>query len=82
MSVQLDGLGLMTGLWMGESAYRIGPDALAQLIVGTARAAAQVALDRETFLLEEFNEWLRALQQAPLTRYGASTFQPGPPGDE
>ena len=45
VSVQVDGLGAVTGLWQGESAYRNGPDALAQLIVGTTRAAAQVALD-------------------------------------
>jgi DNA-binding protein YbaB len=82
VSVQVDGLGAMTGLWLGESAYRNGPDALAQLIVDTARVAAKVALDRQTFLLEEFNERLRALQQAPLTRYDGTTFQPRPPGDE
>jgi DNA-binding protein YbaB len=46
VSVQVDGLGVMTRLWLGESAYRNGPDALAQLIAGMARAAAQVALDR------------------------------------
>ena len=82
VSVQVDGLGAMTGLWLGESAYRNGPDALAQLIVDTARAAAKVALDRQAFLLKEFNDRLRALQQAPLTRYDGTTFQPRPPGDE
>ena len=58
--MQVDGLGAMTGLWLGESAYRNGPDALAQLIVDTARAAAIVALDRQTFPLKEFNDRLRA----------------------
>jgi hypothetical protein len=52
------------------------------LIVDTAQVAAKVALDRQTFLLTEFNDRLRALQQAPLTRYDGSTFQPRPPGDE
>src|ERR1700733_12570652 len=69
VSVQVDGLGAMTGLWLGESAHRNGPGALAQLIVDTAQVAAKVALDRQTFLLKEFNDRLRALQQAPLTRY-------------
>jgi DNA-binding protein YbaB len=82
VSVQVDGLGAMTGLWLGESAYRNGPTALAQLIVDTARVAAKVALDRQTFLLKEFNDRLRALQQAPLTRYDGSSFQPRPPADE
>jgi DNA-binding protein YbaB len=82
VSVQVDGLGAMTGLWLGESAYRNGPDALAQLIVDTARVAAKVALDRQTFLLKEFNDRLRALQHAQLTRYDGTTFQPRPPGDE
>jgi DNA-binding protein YbaB len=82
VSVQVDGLGSMTGLWLGESAYRNGPDALAQLIVDTARAAAKVALDRQAFLLKEFNDRMRALQQTPLTRHDGSTFQPGSPDDE
>jgi DNA-binding protein YbaB len=56
VSVQVDGLGSMTGLWLGESTYRNGADALAQLIVDPARVAAKVALDRQSFLLKEFND--------------------------
>src|SRR4051812_32267679 len=82
VSVQVDGLGTMTGLWLGDSAYRHGADALAQLIVDTARAAAMVALDRQSFLLKEFSDRLTALQTAPLTRHDGSTFQPRPPGAE
>jgi DNA-binding protein YbaB len=81
VSVQVDGLGSMTGLWLGESAYRNGPDALAQLVVDTARVAAKVALDRQNFLLKEFNDRLSALQRAPLARHDGSTFQPRLPGD-
>jgi DNA-binding protein YbaB len=76
VSVQVDGLGSMTGLWLGDAAYRNGPEALAKLIVDTAQAAAKVAMDRQGFLLKEFNERLSALQRAPLTRYDGSTFQP------
>jgi DNA-binding protein YbaB len=79
VSVQVDGLGSMTGLWLGESAYRNGADALAQLIVDTARVAAKIAMDRQSFLLKEFNDRMSALQQAPLTRRDGSTFQPTPP---
>jgi len=82
VSVQVDGFGSMTGLWLGESAYRKGPVALAQLIVDTAAAAAKVALDRQNFLLKEFHDRLNGLQRAPLTRYDGSSFEPTPPSDE
>jgi DNA-binding protein YbaB len=76
VSVEVDGLGAMTGLWLAESAYRNGPDALAKLVVDTADAAAKVAMARQSFLVEEFTERLAALQQAPLARRNGSTFQP------
>ncbi len=77
--VQVDGLGAITGLWLGESAYHIGADALAQLIVDTAQAAAQAVVDRQRHLTEEFTERLTALQQTPLVRRDGTTFHPGPP---
>jgi DNA-binding protein YbaB len=80
VSVEVDGLGAMTGLWLGEHAYRNGADALAKLIVDTAGAAAKVALARQNYLLKEFTERLSTLQQAPLTRRDGSTFQPREPG--
>ena len=68
VSVEVDGLGAMTGLWLSDSAYRNGAGALAKLIVDTADAAAKVAVERQNFLVKEFNERLTALQQSPLTR--------------
>jgi DNA-binding protein YbaB len=82
VSVEVDGLGAMTGLWLGESAYRKGPDALAKLIVDTADAAAKVAMARQSFLVKEFTEQLAALQQAPLARRDGSTFRPDEPRQE
>ncbi|MGY4653077.1 YbaB/EbfC family nucleoid-associated protein [Mycobacterium sp. URHB0021] len=79
VSVEVDGLGAMTGLWLGEHAYRNGADALAKLIVDTADAAAKVALARQNYLLKEFTERLSALQQAPLTRHDGSIFEPDAP---
>lgn len=67
VSVEVNGLGAMTGLWLGDSAYRNGADALSKLIVDTADAAAKVAVARQSFLVKEFNERLTALQQNPLT---------------
>jgi DNA-binding protein YbaB len=76
VSVEVDGLGAMTGLWLGELAYRKGVDALAKLIVDSAQAAAKEALNRQSYLIKEFAERLVTLQQAPLTRRDGSTFQP------
>jgi DNA-binding protein YbaB len=76
VSVEVDGLGAMTGLWLGPSAHKLGPDALAKLIVGTAHAAARVAADRQRFLSDEFNQRMTELRQTPLTRWDGTTFGP------
>jgi DNA-binding protein YbaB len=76
VSVQVDGLGAMTGLWLGDSAYHNGSEALATLIVETARAAAQAATDRQRHLIRELTARMTALQQAPLIRRDGTTFQP------
>lgn len=81
VSVQVDGFGAMTGLWLGEFAFRNGADALSKLIVETAHAAAQVAQQRQSYLIKEFIARLTALQQQPLTRYDGSTFLPFTGGD-
>jgi hypothetical protein len=77
VTVEVDGLGAMTGLWLGESAYGKGVDALAKLIIDCAQAAAKEALDRQSYLLKEFTERFGALRQTPLTCHDGSTFQPG-----
>jgi DNA-binding protein YbaB len=77
VSVEVDGFGAMTGLWLGPNAHKLGPDALAKLIVETAQAAARVAAERQTCLTEEFSSRMRKLQQAPLTRWDGTTFEPG-----
>jgi DNA-binding protein YbaB len=76
VSVEVDGLGAMTGLWLGPNAHKLGADALAKLIVETAKAAAKVASDRQKYLTEEFSTRMRELQQAPLTRWDGTTFEP------
>ena len=78
VSVEVDGYGSMTGLWLGAGAQKLGADALARLIVETAAAAAQVAADRQGFLSEEFSSRMNKLRQAPLTRWDGSTFEPDP----
>jgi hypothetical protein len=76
VSVEVDGYGAMTGLWLGPSAHNLGADALPKLIVDTAQAAARVAADRQAFLSEEFRRRMSELRQAPLTRWDGTTFTP------
>lgn len=73
VSVEIDGLGAMTGLWLGPQAHKLGPKALAKLIVDTAQAAAQITVDRQNFLIAEFNRRMRALDETPLTRWDGTT---------
>lgn len=79
VSVEVDGLGAMTGLWLGPNAHKLGPDALAKLIVETAQAAAKVAADRQKYLTGEFGRRMRELEHAPLTRWDGTTFEPNRP---
>jgi DNA-binding protein YbaB len=76
VSVEVDGYGAMTGLWLGPAAHKLGADALAKLIVETAQAAAGVATERHRFLSEEFTSRLNELRQEPLTRWDGTTFEP------
>jgi hypothetical protein len=76
VSVEVDGFGAMTGLWLGPAAHTLGPAALAKLIVETAQAAARVAADRQNYLTQEFNKRLTELQKEPLTGWDGSTFEP------
>jgi DNA-binding protein YbaB len=69
VSVEVDGLGAMTALWLDPQALAQDPEILAKLIVATAAAAAQVAVDRQNIVVEELNDRMRALQEMPLTMW-------------
>ncbi|MUL78882.1 hypothetical protein FZI94_22850 [Mycobacterium sp. CBMA226] len=73
VSVEVDGFGAMTGLHLAPTAYRHGADALADLIVSTAHAAATLAAERQQFLLREFTVRLGDLAAQPLTRWDGTT---------
>jgi len=75
VSVEVDGLGAMTGLWLDAGAYTLGPKALAKLVVDTAEAAARVAVERQNYLTREFSSRLDGLRAEPLTRWDGSTFE-------
>ena len=74
VSVEVDGLGAMTGLSLRSQALKLRPDALAKLIIDTAARAAQVIVDRQNFLITEFNRRMRALDEAPLTCWDGTTI--------
>jgi DNA-binding protein YbaB len=75
VSVEVDGLGAMTGLWLGPNAHKLGAEGLSKLIVETAQAAAKVAADRQAFLVGEFNKRLSELQHSPLTRFDGAVVE-------
>jgi DNA-binding protein YbaB len=79
VSAEVDGLGAMTGLWLGDSAYHKGSEALAKLILDTVQAAAKAAAERQAYLIKEFMERMSRLRQTPLIRSDGSTFEPDPP---
>jgi DNA-binding protein YbaB len=74
VSVEVDGVGAMTGLWLRPSALKLERKALAQLIVDTAEAAARVTVERQNFLIAEFNRRMGALEATPLTRWNGITI--------
>ena len=75
VTAEVDGLGTMTGLWLGPEALELDAEALEKLIVDTATAAAQKALDRQNALVDELNDRMRALREAPLTLWDGTTIQ-------
>jgi hypothetical protein len=76
VSVEVDGYGSMTGLWLGPNAHKLGADALSRLIVETAQAAATVAANRQGFLSEEFSRRMSELRQTSLTLWDGTSFEP------
>lgn len=79
VKVTVDAHGAMTGLKITSKGQRLGPDALAQRILETASAAAQLVLQRQQFVNAEFSQRFAALQQEPLRRWDGTMFQPEPP---
>lgn len=77
VKVQVNGVGAMTGLWLSRRATQIPATELAKLIVNTAKAAAQHALERQRYLGERFDERFGDLTREPLTRWDGTTFVPG-----
>jgi DNA-binding protein YbaB len=75
VSVEVDGLGSMTGLWLDERALELEPDTLAKVIVETAAAAAEVAVDRQNVVVDELNDRMSDLQKTPLTLWDGTRVE-------
>jgi DNA-binding protein YbaB len=75
VSVEVDGLGAMTGLWLGAQALELEPDALAKLIVDTASSAAGAVNERQELLIGELNERMRAVREVALTLWDGTTVE-------
>ena len=75
VSVEVDGLGAMTELWLGPQSLALDSDALAKMIVDTARAAARLADERQDLLIDELNNRMRAAREAPLTLWDGTRIE-------
>lgn len=75
VTVEVDGLGAMTGLWLSPRALGLEPDALARLIVDTAAAAGQQTLDRQDLLVNELNQRMSEVRATPWTLWDGTTSQ-------
>ena len=75
VTIEVNGLGAMTGMWLAPQALDLESDALAKLIVDTAAAAARDAVDRQNVLVDELNDRMRALREAPLTLWDGTTVE-------
>lgn len=69
VTVEVDGLGAMTRLWLLPQALTLEPEVLAKLIVDTASSAARAADDRQELLITELNERMRVVREAHLTLF-------------
>lgn len=76
VSAEVDGVGNLTGLWLGPPATRLEPTVLAKLIVDTANEAARISTERYAFMMKEFMTRLDELQKAPLARHDGTTVEP------
>lgn len=54
VTVEVDGVGALTGLWLADGANELGADRLGEQIVATAALAAQRAFAKRAAITEDF----------------------------
>ena len=70
ITVEVNGNGAMTGLWLGSGANELGATALGETIVATATRAAQRAFARRAALTEDFADSFAELVQSRPDDWG------------
>lgn len=82
VTVEVDGVGAMTGLWLGPGITRHTDSSLSALIVETAQHAARASLHRRNTLIQEFTDQFGRRQNEPLERWDGTTATPRRPLSE
>lgn len=69
ITVEVDGVGALTGLWFAPGANELGGPRLGETIVATAGLAAQRAFAQRAAITEDFNEsFAELLDSRPVDR--------------
>lgn len=79
VTVEVDGVGAMTGLWLAPGIDKHSATGLSALIVETAQHAARVSLERRNQLLAQFTERFDEQRNKPLERWDGTTVTPTRP---
>ena len=79
VTVEVDGVGAMTGLWLNAGISKHTDSSLAALIVETAQYAARASLQRRNELVSEFTARFDEEQSAGLERWDGTTVSPRRP---
>ncbi|MGC4936057.1 YbaB/EbfC family nucleoid-associated protein [Gordonia sp. DT30] len=79
VTVEVDGVGAMTGLWLSAGITRHTDSSLSALIVETAQHAARASLHRRNHLIQEFTDQFAHCQSEQLERWDGTTVTPRRP---
>ncbi|RPA58081.1 YbaB/EbfC family DNA-binding protein [Gordonia oryzae] len=82
VTVEVDGVGAMTGLWLGPGITRHTDSSLSMLIVETAQHAARASLHRRNNLIKEFTDQFGRQQNEALERWDGTVTTPRRPLSE
>lgn len=82
VSVEVDGVGALTGLWLTAGIQKYSGSALSALIVETAQHAARASLQRRNQLIQEFSARMEQAQDSGLEGWDGTVVHPDRPKTE
>ncbi|WP_279102762.1 YbaB/EbfC family nucleoid-associated protein [Gordonia bronchialis] len=82
VTVEVDGVGAMTGLWLSPGITKHTDTSLSALIIETAQHAARASLQRRNQLVQEFTARFADQQAEGLERWDGTTVVPQRPQTE